>query len=377
MWGRKGACELTGRWSWNTLQRLLIRTLVIDGELSCASIAAPSTARTDTQLQLIDIDRLWEHNNKALPDGGAIHMGVEVDPAIGRPVAYHLLKRKPAQWQMSGYGMDFERVPADEIIHIFVPDFAEQCRGVPWMYAALLNLVHIGAFEEAAVIAARVGARRWAFIQSPDGGRASQHRRRQGRPSGNPQIEAEPGTFRSCRPGTSSAAGTRSIRTPRSSRSSRRCCAAWRRASGVAYHNLAGDMEGVNYSSARMAELDERDAWMGCRPSVEHLHQPIYDDWLRMSVVAGALPFDLARLDKYRAVKWQPRRWAWVDPQNEGSRRGDRGHQREDQEPHRVITAAAPGGGTTSADGAGEDIEIERVFDGLAEISRRAPSPPR
>jgi capsid protein len=157
---------------------------------------------------------------------------------------------------------------------------------------------------------------------------------------------------------------------------------------GVAYHNLAGDMEGVNYSSARIAELDERDAWMGCRPSVEHMCQPIYDDWLRMSIVAGALPFDLARLDKYRAVKWQPKRWAWVDPQKEvqaqldaiegrlRSRTGVIGEMGDDIEDvfeeiqqeeamakkmniafpavkPAVNTAAAPGDGTTSADGAG------------------------
>jgi capsid protein len=62
-------------------------------------------------------------------------------------------------------------MPADEIIHVFVPEFAEQVRGVPWMYAALLNLVHLGAFEEAAVIAARIGAANMGFIESPDGGK--------------------------------------------------------------------------------------------------------------------------------------------------------------------------------------------------------------
>jgi capsid protein len=84
-------------------------------------------------------------------------------------VAYHLLRRKPSQWQYSGYSLEMDRIPADEIVHLFVPEFAEQVRGVPWMYAALLNLVNMGAFEEAAVVAARVGAANMGFIESPDG----------------------------------------------------------------------------------------------------------------------------------------------------------------------------------------------------------------
>jgi lambda family phage portal protein len=316
-WGRKGECEITGRWSWNTFQRLLIRTLAVDGELIFRVYRGPEFGPYGYQLQQIDIDRLWEHNNKALPDGGAIHMGVEVDPAA-RPVAYHLLKRKPAQWQMSGYMQDFERVPAEDIVHIFVPESAEQIRGVPWMYAAMMNLIHLGAFEEAAVIAARVGAAQMGVIQSPDGGKTLADASTKDEPSGNPQFSVEPGLFQMLPPGYEiqgwnpkypDAAVEPFIKAMLRGVSS---------GLGVAYHNLANDMEGVNYSSARVAELDERDAWMALQTFVaEHLCEPIYLDWLRMSTLTGALPFELARLEKYRDVKWQGRRWAWVDPLKE------------------------------------------------------------
>jgi lambda family phage portal protein len=193
------------------------------------------------KLQVIDVDRLWEQKNEAFDNGGAIHAGVEVD-ANAKPVAYHIIKRRPSQWQYSGYTLEFERVPADEMIHIFVPEFAEQVRGVPWMYAALLNLVHLGAFEEAAVIAARIGAANMGFIKSPDGGSTLAQQaaagpdgtgtEKFGGSSGDPMFNAEPGAFPMLPPGYDvQRAGTRNIPTPRSSPSSARCCAAWRQAS--------------------------------------------------------------------------------------------------------------------------------------------------
>lgn len=327
-WGRAGRCEITGRWSWNTVQRLLARNLAIDGELLIRKLRGPEYGPYGYQLQVIDIDRLWELKSEALANGGAIHAGVEVD-VTGRAVAYHLLKRKPSQWQYGGYTMEFERVPADEIIHVFIPEFAEQIRGVPWMYAALLNLVNMGAFEEAAVIAARIGAANMGFIESPDGGAALANTAgagptREGTDvlggdKGNPQIDAQPGVFEFLPPGYKFNGGW-NPKYPDAAvepfiKAMLRGVAA---GLGVAYHNLANDLENVNYSSARIGELDERDTWKGLQTFwCEHLNQPLYEDWLRVQLVLGTLPFDPARLDKYRCVYWQARRWAWVDPLKE------------------------------------------------------------
>lgn len=316
-WSKKGHCELTGRWSWNATQRLLVRNLATDGELLARKVRGPGNGQNGYMLQILDVDRLDDLLNKALPNGGAIHMGVELDPQ-SRVIAYHLLKRKPSAWQAGNYPREHERVLADEIIHVFVADFAEQVRGVPWMYAALLNLVHLGGFEEAAVIAARIGASQMGFIESPDGGQTLADGQAKGA-SGAPQIDAEPGQMYTMPPGYKFNAGW-NPKYPDAAiepfvKALLRGIAA---GVNVAYHNLSGDMEGVNYSSARIAELDERDSWMTLQSFVtEHLHQPLYDDWLRWQVVLGNLPFDLARLDKYRAVYWQARRWQWVDPLKE------------------------------------------------------------
>jgi len=330
-WGKAGNCDITGKWSWNALQRLLVRNLAIDGELLIRKLTGPEYGAHGFKLQVIDVDRLWEYNTKALDNGGAIHASVEVD-ANARPVAYHILKRKPAQWQYSGYTLEMDRVPAEEIIHIFVPDFAEQVRGVPWMYAALLNLVHLGAFEEAAVIAARVGAANMGFIETPDGGATLADQAGAGpnkdgsnglggnsATPGDPQFSAEPGEMLMLPPGYKFNSGW-NPKYPDAAvepfiKAMLRGVAC---GVGVSYHNLANDLEGVNYSSARIGELDERDMWTGLQTFVaEHLHAPLYDEWMPMQLLTGTLPLAPFNLDKYRDVRWRARRWAWVDPLKE------------------------------------------------------------
>lgn len=314
--GRKGQWELTGKWSRNAFDRLKVRTLAIDGEVLVRKYRGPEFGRHGFREQLIDIDRLDDLLNKSLADGGAIHMGVQVD-AIGRPVAYHILKRKPRDWQYGYMPREHDVVPAEEIEHVFIADFAEQVRGVPWIYAALLNLVHLGAFQEAAVVAARVGANQMGIIQSPDGGKVLAEQIGKDA-KGNPQINSEPGTFPTLPPGYELASWNPKYPDAAVGPFVESVLRGVACGLGVAYHNLANDLKGVNYSSARIGELDERDAWMAIQQFwIEHSKQPCYDEWLRMAILAGALPFDYTRIDKYRDVKWQARRWAWVDPLKE------------------------------------------------------------
>lgn len=315
-WSRKGNCELTGRWSWAATQRLLVRSLAVDGELLVRIKRGDGNGPHQYMLQVLDADRLDDRKNEKLANGGAIHMGVELDP-LSRPVAYHILKRKPATWSTGGYPRESERVPAEDILHFFIPDFPEQVRGVPWIYAALLNLVHIGAFAEAAVIAARIGASQMGFIQSPDGGATLVGDGKDA--AGNPQMDAEPGTFRTLPPGYEVGKWDPKYPDAAIEPFLKACLRGVAVGVNVAYHNLAGDMNGVNYSSARIAELDERDGWMTVQSYLcEHVHEPIAADWLRVQVlVSGQLSFPADRLDKYREFYFQGRRWQWVDPRNE------------------------------------------------------------
>ncbi len=321
-WGRLGECEITGKHSWNGLQRLIVRILATDGEVLLRKIRGQKTGRGYRyQLQLIDVDRLWEWKNEPLANNGAISMSVEVDQ-YGKPVAYHILKRKPAQWQQnSGVPMESERVPAEEIIHIHLTEFAEQIRGIPWVYAALMNLTNIGGFEEAAIIAARIGASSMGFIHAPDGGaqQGGDNPDAEQQKGANPEIEAEPGVFQYLPEGYQMDPWNPKYPDAQVEPFLKAMLRGVASGLNVAYHNVSGDMTDVNYSSARIAELGEREMWKGIQNFVmEHLHQPFYEDWLRFGLlVTGMIKLDPTKIDKYRDVIWQARRWTWVDPKNE------------------------------------------------------------
>jgi len=51
-------------------------------------------------------------------------------------------------------------VPASDVFHLFVPERAEQLRGYTWLHAVLMRAQMLQGYEEAALVAARVGATR-------------------------------------------------------------------------------------------------------------------------------------------------------------------------------------------------------------------------
>ncbi|MCX7180639.1 MAG: hypothetical protein NTX56_18375, partial [Proteobacteria bacterium] len=94
----------------------------------------------------------------------------------------------------------------------------------------------------------------------------------------------------------------------------------------VAAHNLTGDMTDVNYSSARIAELNEREVWMCLQDwFIGTLVEPVFQEWLSIALLRGDIRFESSgkalppeRLDKFvNAAKFQGRRWSWVDPAKE------------------------------------------------------------
>jgi lambda family phage portal protein len=94
----------------------------------------------------------------------------------------------------------------------------------------------------------------------------------------------------------------------------------------VATHNLTADMTQVNYSSARIAEMAERDSWTSLQQwLIDLCLLPLYNEWLRFSLMRGdiRLPESGRALPEEReqkfldAAEFRGRRWQWVDPNNE------------------------------------------------------------
>lgn len=316
-WAQRGVCEITGKMGFSDLIRAILRGTATDGEYLVRKVrGAAAGNRFGYALQLIDMDRLDTLHNRAPTEGvNAIIMGVEVN-AFRRPVAYYILTAHPSDHAKERRR---ERIPAEEILHDFITERAEQVRGIPWMTGSMLSLHHLGEFEQSALLAARKGADTLGFFVSPDGeppiGSDADA------DTGEPITVSVPGSYDTLPEGYDFR--------PYDSRYPDAMMADFTKGFlrkiasgfGVSAHNLTGDMNDVNYSSARIAELAERDGWLVLQDwFIQSFLKPVFMDWLETALLASAIvtqngtPLPASRLEKFRAHHWQGRRWQWVDP---------------------------------------------------------------
>jgi len=317
-WGRADSCHTAGKLCFSEIERLLVRSAAESGEVFVRMIRRPfGRSPIPLSLEVIEADYLDENfNGSDIITGNTIRMGVEVDE-WQRPVAYHFWKLHPGDLATSGRAATQARirVPAAEVIHLFRTDRPDQTRGVPWFASALIRLRHMTGFEEAEVIAARASACQMGFLETPD-----------------PQFEGEeivngervssfePGQIRTLAPGERFVpfAPTRpsGLLDPFMRYMLRGVSAGV----GVSYETLSKDYSQSNYSSSRLALLDDRDTWRTLQSwMIESFHQRVFEAWLEMAVMSNTLSLPGYELDRHRYedVRWIPRGWAWVDPNKE------------------------------------------------------------
>lgn len=360
-WGRRA--EITGRMGFAHMLRVMTKAVARDGEALVRKVRNRNLPY-GMALQLLEADRLDDQLNATLDNGNTVRMGVEVDAYL-RPVAYHIKTAHPGEaWRASA---QTERVPARDVYHVFLQERAEQVRGYTWMHAVLQRMNMLHAYEEAAVVAARVGASKMGiFTRKDDAPSSLETMADEKDPLGNLQMSAEPGEFLELPPGYSLDSWDPDYPHANFESFLKACMRGVASGLDLATHNLAGDMTDVNYSSARIAELTERDAWkMGQDWLHEHFLVPLYQDWLASAMLLGQITFEgtgkalpADRLEKFLDVsRFQGRRWPWVDPV-------------KDIEAYE--RAIALGVDSRTAYAAAQGKEIEDVMDELAQEKKYA-----
>lgn len=315
-WSKRGVCDVTGRLSFVALTRLAIMMCARDGEFIIRRVRDRSINAFGYALQVIDPVLLDESYRADYPDGTRIRMGVETNP-LGRPVAYHMLTDVE-----SAFGGRRVRVDASEIWHVFIQEEPSQVRGVPWIHTAMRRLNDLGGFEEAAIIAARVGASNMGFYIPPadSAGNAAALADDVIRNKDDDSVElvkdATPGTFEELPAGYDFKQFDPDYPHANFGAFVKAMLRGVSSGINVDYNTLGNDMEGVNYNSLRHNSLESRDSWM-CLQSFlkEGLHEPLWPELLAQGFVSGqADPLPVSKFDKYNVAEWQGRRWAWVDP---------------------------------------------------------------
>jgi lambda family phage portal protein len=206
------------------------------------------------------------------------------------------------------------RVPAEDIIHPFIIDRWPQNRGVPWFHAVLKKLRDMSGYTEAEIVAARASANIVGLITTPEDG--------PGDAIVNEQrtIDVEPGTFKQLLPGEDLKAFIPSRPNAALEPFMRYMLREMAAGIGVSYESLSRDYSQSNYSSSRLSLLDDRDLWRVLQGwLIRGVLMNVYCEWLEAAVLCGELSFPDYSLnrEKYRAVRFKPRGWGWIDPTKE------------------------------------------------------------
>lgn len=313
-WSQKPHCDITGKRSFRAIQALAVQTVAKDGEAILRMIFGREAGEWQFALQVIDPQRCPVEMNEDRPKGGGmIRQGIRFN-RYGRPLGYFFSTTDETEVTYRFGGRGFVEVPADEVIHLFLEDMVGQKRGLPWMATALFRMRQLNAMEEAAIVRARTGASQMGFIEWEEG---------QGPELDDDEeliIDSEPGEWRvlpnGARVKESNPQYPAGEYAPFVKQALRSMAAGF----GVCYNNLASDLEGVNFSSIRQGTLDEREYWKELQEwLIEGLVQPVFDAWLPRALLLGKLtvrgrPLKPERIDRYRNVSWQARRWQWIDP---------------------------------------------------------------
>jgi len=320
-WCRRGACTVDGRLSFEDLQELTIESVARDGELLLRKVRGFGNG-FDFALQALEADHLDETHFDVLANGNEIRMGIEVN-RWGRPVAYHVRTRHPGDDTVRGGGMlrEFERIPAEDLNHAYMAERPTQSRGVPWLHTAMTRINMLAGYEEAELVAARLGASKMGFYKTETG---QEYQGDDKDDAGNLIQEAEPGVFEQLPKGWSVETFDPDHPTTAFAEFEKAIARGISAGANLSTHVLTNDPTGVTYSTGRIFELIDRSYYQALqRWMISTVVRPVFEDWLTIQLDAGHLPLPARKIERFLAgARWQPRGWAWVDPQKEAD--GDR-----------------------------------------------------
>jgi len=335
-WGKD--CEVSGM-SWREVESLALAAGPEDGELLYRF--RTGKGKYGIQIQLLDpalldvtVHRDW--------GGNRVRMGIEIDND-GRPLAYWINATKA--------GDDFGdvmtvgrhvRLPASEVRHCFLRRHVGQMRGYPWLSGGARRLWMLHDFEEAAAVASSNAAKRQGFFYTPDGeapvgfsdtiiSSVLEAAKAQGKVLTPDEVQAitaaaekytttNPGQYDTLPHGTQFVANDSKWPDVSADGYVKQQLRGWSAARGMSYVTAGNDLEAVNYSSARVGIVAEREHYKRL--------QGILIKWLHTDAFKTVLPYLVlgtrllaaTRIAEYQAAAtWQPRRWAGIDPVKEAT----------------------------------------------------------
>lgn len=316
--GDWGVANVKNSMTFVEMQNMFWEQLLRDGEVIVLKVFSDTVNRFGFGLQFIDPEALEIQNNRELKNGNKIRMGVEINPT-GVPVAYHFSSTDTTHdtyYKFNNRG--YIRISANRIMHRFFSEYADQVRGIPEIAVAMTRIKNLDGYEQAEIISKRVSASKMGFFSRNEDGEGYEGEENE---DGTISMDASPGVieevgsnvnfmqFDPTHDGGSYEAFVRMFKHSIAT------------GLGISNHSLTGDMAGVNFSTARIALIEDRDFFMAFQDwFISCFYKPVFHHWLESSLIRGQLTIPtggtlrLSDLPRYKNATFQGRRWLWVDP---------------------------------------------------------------
>jgi lambda family phage portal protein len=322
-WCAADSCHTGGALHFHDLERAAIGQVFEAGEVFIRKrYSAVGASRVPLCLELIESERV--PHEIAVPGAESplaeVRMGIEVD-IFGRAIAYWVRQRHPGDIRASVGAVDrFERVPAEDMFHLRLVDRWPQTRGEPWMHTALRKIDDMNEASAGELAAVRASSYYFGTIKTPEMTTALPDEEED---DGQSVMNMEPLTIQELKPGEEfnfHAPNRPNAGLDAFLRHMLREVAA---GCGVSYEALSKDYSQSNYSSSRLALLDDRDSWRVIQQWwIHNFRQPLHAAWLQQAALRRVLPTVTPGQyavdpSKFEAVLFKPRGWSWVDPTKE------------------------------------------------------------
>lgn len=290
---------------------------------------SPSGLRVPLQLDLIEPEQLawWRMSGDMSSPNNLVRGGIEFNPSHAR-VAYHFYREHPGDSAIWPNTYEVVRVPSGSVLHVMEFIRGNQIRGITPLAPILIQLADLDDYDDAERYRQKLGAYLFGWRKSltpddalnPPAGESKTTIGNSVAAPGTAYVESGPGQLNMldtndgeefgfyAHPGVAQSYES-FIRVQRQTIAT---------AMRISYDMLTGDMNQVNYSSARIRLIALRRLWKQFQHAVM-VHQfcrPVWRAWLDAAALAGVIdPADYSRNpEEYLNVEWLAQPWEWVDP---------------------------------------------------------------
>lgn len=242
-------CDFDGRFNFYGLQKLVMRSVALSGEaLIIKERLKFENGQVPIQLRVLEGDYIDITKDQINADKSKIVQGIEFDKR-GKRVAYWIHKCHPGDAEALEIGS--QRVPAKDIIHVYLKDRPGQERGVPFGIASMVLLKDFKDYQDAELLRQKIASCFALFVQD-DG----QDNLNTNTTTATDMVErVEPGIIEHL-PAGKTITFAKPPTTTGYAEHTKRLLQAIAAGYGITYEALTGDMSMVNFSSGRMGWLE-------------------------------------------------------------------------------------------------------------------------